>query len=72
MGNKSIGAVLRELRHKRNLTIVQLGQAAGVDASVISRAETGQRSPTSDTLIKLAGPLSASITDLLKQAGKIQ
>jgi transcriptional regulator with XRE-family HTH domain len=71
MGNKNIGALLRELRRKANLTIVQLGEAAGVDASVISRAETGQRPPTSDTLIKLSKPLSADLTELLKQAGKM-
>lgn len=71
MGNKSIGALLRELRRKRNLTIEQLGEKAGVDASVISRAETGKRAPTGDTLIKLAGPLGVDLKDLAKQAGKI-
>lgn len=77
MGKKTgnttqIGDVLRALRRKRNLTIINLSQVAGVDASVISRAETGQRSPTADTLIKLAEPLGANLNDLLRQAGKMQ
>ena len=59
-----IGERLRELRKQRNLTLVQLSKASGVDTATISRIETGKMTGTLASHMQLARSLSASLSDL--------
>ena len=59
-----IGERLRTVRKQRNLTLVQLSQASGVDTATISRIETGKMTGTLTSHMQLARALSVSIADL--------
>ena len=50
-----------ELRHEAGLTQELLARLAGVDRSMISRYETGRRSPRLDTLELLAGAVDLEV-----------
>lgn len=45
---------LRELRHKKNLTLTQLGKKVGLANNTLSQYETGKREPRLETWQKLA------------------
>ena len=47
------GKLLREMRQEKNLSIKDLGQMCGVNASTISSIENGKRGPGVDTLEKI-------------------
>ena len=50
-------ALLKRFREARRWTQERLGDEAGVDHSLVSRLESGRRTPTRDTIDKLAGGL---------------
>lgn len=52
-----IGEILRELREKSGLTQEVLSGLAGLDRTHYSKLERGLRSPTIDTLFKIAHAL---------------
>ena len=56
---------LKEMRESKGLTRKELGKASGVDPSLISRYESGERSPTADNLLKIAKTLECSTDYLL-------
>lgn len=60
----SIGRALRRLRSERNLTIRDLGTAAGLSAAMISRMENGQVSPSLTSLEALAAALNVPLIAL--------
>lgn len=49
-----VGARLRHLRRARGLTLVELARETGLDASTLSRLETGRLRPTLEQLLPLA------------------
>lgn len=59
---------LRKFRKLRGLTQVQMGARSGLRAASISHFETGQRTPTLETLIKLADALDVNVDALLGRA----
>ena len=61
---KTVGAKLRFLRTRQQVTLVGLAKASGVDAGTISRIETGKMSGTLESHIKLATALGVKLTDL--------
>ena len=59
---------LRKFRELRGLTQAQMGARAAVGAASISHFETGQRTPTLETLVKLADALNVNVDALLGRA----
>jgi transcriptional regulator with XRE-family HTH domain len=66
MDASGLGRRLRELRHRRGLTLDELAQASGVSRSMVSEVERGTRRPTVLTLDRLATGLGTSIARLLR------
>lgn len=60
-----VSARLRTLRTERGLTLAQVASAAGMDASTLSRLESGARRLTLDHLPALARALGVRADDLL-------
>ena len=59
---------LRGLRQAQGLSLDELGQRANLSPSTISRIETGRRNLSLETLVALAGALSASLDELMSPA----
>ena len=59
---------LRKFRELRGLTQAQMGARSGLRAASISHFETGQRTPTLETFIKLADALDVNVDALLGRA----
>jgi len=59
---------LKNLRELRSMTQAEMGARAGIAPASISHFETGQRTPSLDTLIKLADALRVSVDTLLGRA----
>jgi transcriptional regulator with XRE-family HTH domain len=63
------GAALRTnlaaLRQRRGMTQIELGRRAGIAPASVSHFETGQRTPSLDTLVKLADALGTSLDSLV-------
>lgn len=62
---KAFGAVLRSLREARSLSQEQLAFEAGLNRQFVSLLELGQRSPSLQTIYKLARGLSLTGSELL-------
>ena len=59
-----IGLEMRSLRKSRDLTVAELGAAAGISTGMLSKVENGAISPSLATLHALAVALSVPITRL--------
>jgi transcriptional regulator with XRE-family HTH domain len=59
---------LRKFREVRRMTQAQMGTRAKVAAASISHFETGQRTPTLETLVRLADALNVTVDTLLGRA----
>ena len=64
----SIGLEVRRLRKAIDLTVAELGAAAGISAGMLSKIENGGISPSLDTLDALAKALNVPITRLFAEA----
>lgn len=60
MGNR-----LKELRKSRKLTQIALQMQTGIEQSLLSKFENGERIPPTDTLVKLADFYKVSIDYIL-------
>lgn len=56
---------LREVRHKRDVTLLQVGEVTKLSVSYLSDLERGRAKPSLDTLERLAAYYEISIVDLL-------
>ena len=56
---------LRQLRKERRMTQIALHMATGNEQALISKYETGERLPPTDTLLRLADFFDVSIDYLL-------
>lgn len=56
---------LRRLRAKRGLTLAALSEATGISKSTLSRLESGQRRPSLELLLPLAGAYHVALDDLV-------
>lgn len=64
-----IGASLRRARQRRELTLRQVADAAGVTESFLSQVERDIASPSIATLRRIAVALDTSIGTILEEAG---
>ena len=67
--SEAFAANLRRRRLARKMTQEQLGHAAGLHMTEISRLESGQRDPHLSTLVRLAGALDVRVGDLVRGLG---
>jgi transcriptional regulator with XRE-family HTH domain len=51
---RAVGPRLRELRHRRRLTLADVAERTGINESTLSRLEGGTRRPTLELLLPLA------------------
>jgi transcriptional regulator with XRE-family HTH domain len=65
----AVGRAIRELRELAGLNARDLARGAGVSAAMISRIESGQVSPSLNTLERIAGMLDVPMASLFGQAG---
>jgi transcriptional regulator with XRE-family HTH domain len=63
----SIGAEVRRLRKSLDLTVAELGLAAGISAGMLSKIENGAISPSLSTLEALAKALNVPISSLFAE-----
>lgn len=56
---------LRRLRAQRGLTLAALSEATGISKSTLSRLESGQRRPSLELLLPLAGAYRVPLDDLV-------
>jgi transcriptional regulator with XRE-family HTH domain len=56
---------LRRLRAKSGLTLAALSEATGISKSTLSRLESGQRRPSLELLLPLAGAYHVPLDDLV-------
>ena len=59
---------LRKFRELRGMTQAQMSLKSSVGSASISHFETGQRTPTIETLVKLADALDVTVDALLGRA----
>ncbi|KJY25589.1 XRE family transcriptional regulator [Streptomyces sp. NRRL S-444] len=60
-----VGPRLKRLRAKRGLTLAALSEATGISKSTLSRLESGQRRPSLELLLPLAGAYHVPLDDLV-------
>lgn len=56
---------LREVRQRRGLTITDIAERTGISKSTLSRLETGQRRPSLELLLPLAGVYRVPLDELV-------
>lgn len=61
----AVGPRLRNLRHERGTTLVELSAATGISVSTLSRLETGSRRPTLEQLLPLARAHGVTLDELV-------
>jgi len=60
-----VGAHLRALRRRDDLTLAELSRATGISTSTLSRLESGQRKPTLELLLPLARAYRVTLDELV-------
>lgn len=63
---KKLGANLKRIRIKKNITQVEIAKKLGVDRSFVSNLENAKTNPTLATITNLARALGVSTNELLK------
>ncbi|CRK58267.1 Cys-tRNA(Pro) deacylase YbaK [Alloactinosynnema sp. L-07] len=56
---------LKRLRTKRGITLAALSETTGISTSTLSRLESGQRKPSLELLLPLAGAYNVPLDDLV-------
>ncbi|MFG2074669.1 Transcriptional regulator, contains XRE-family HTH domain [Nonomuraea maritima] len=62
---QAVGPRLRALRQERGTTLAQLSASTGISVSTLSRLESGQRKPTLELLLLLAGAYQIQLDVLI-------
>jgi putative transcriptional regulator len=65
-----IARLLKEERLRQNLSLNLLASKAGLSRQTVTFVEREERTPTVDTLLRLAGVLEIKLEDLIRQARK--
>jgi transcriptional regulator with XRE-family HTH domain len=65
---EEIGTEVRRLRKSLDLTVAELGAAAGISAGMLSKIENGTISPSLATLAALSKALNVSISSLFAES----
>jgi transcriptional regulator with XRE-family HTH domain len=63
-----VGARLRHLRRRRELTLVEVADRAGISPQYLSELERGRKDPSSEVLAAVAGALGSSVQDVMQLA----
>ncbi len=61
----AVGSRLRSLRRDREITLAELAGETGISVSTLSRLESGDRKPTLELLLPLAGAYGVTLDDLV-------
>ena len=61
---QSIGARIRAIRERRNLTQDRLAHASGLDRTAIGKLERGERCPSITTLYRVTTALEVPLSEL--------
>ena len=61
---KALGHQVRTLRRERDLSLAELGQAAGISLGMLSKIENGQISPSLSTINSIASALNVPFSSL--------
>ena len=69
-GQPALGAAIRKLREKRDLSQEALAEKAGLTGRTVSAIETGKANPTWATVRDIAAALDVSISELAKLSEK--
>lgn len=56
---------IKEIMNERNVTSAWLAEQVGISKVAVSNIVTGKSSPSLDNLIRIAGVLNISITELI-------
>ncbi|MFL5707352.1 MAG: helix-turn-helix domain-containing protein [Ktedonobacteraceae bacterium] len=67
---RKFGKLVRRLRHDREMTQEQLAELADLSINSVSQIETGQASPSLETIVKLAKAFEVDVGELFKFDGK--
>lgn len=59
-----LGARVRDLRHDRDLTLVEAAERAGISPQYLSEIERGRKDPSSEMVAAVAGALASSVLEL--------
>ncbi|MEU6841060.1 XRE family transcriptional regulator [Streptomyces sp. NPDC046716] len=65
----AIGPRLRAARERHGATLTAVGRATGIAPSTLSRIETGRRTPTLETVLRLAKEYVVSLDELVEPPG---
>src|SRR4029079_8367140 len=65
-----LGRVVRRLRDEHSLTLTDVASRADISPAMLSRLETGQTSPSLETLVSLAAALGVRPSLLLRDLGE--
>jgi DNA-binding XRE family transcriptional regulator len=61
---EAAGRVLREQRHRREQTLAEVADRAGISVQYLSEVERGRKEPSSEVLGAVAGALDLTLVDL--------
>ncbi len=64
---QTVGANVRRLRRNRGLSLVELGQHAGIAKGTLTQLEAGRGNPTLDTIQALGRALGVAVADLVTE-----
>lgn len=65
-----VAHILRREREKRDLSMNQVAERAGLSQQMVSYVERGMRNPTLETLLRIASALEIDFAQTLNQAMK--
>ena len=65
---QALGQAVRAIRDERGLSQVRVAEATGFIQAWISHVEHGRRNPSWNNVVRLAGGLGVSVSELAKRA----
>jgi transcriptional regulator with XRE-family HTH domain len=63
-----VSAILRKERERRNLSMSQVAESAGLSQQMVSYIERGMRNPTLESLLRVTGALKVSLAEVVAAA----
>jgi transcriptional regulator with XRE-family HTH domain len=68
----NLGAILRQKRKEKKLTLKMVSERAGISEGFLSQVENDVNSPSVDTLVKICGSIGIEAGDVLNQVSKME
>ena len=65
-----VAVLLRQEREKRHLSMNQVAERAGISQQMVSYVERGMRSPTLETLLRMAAAIEVDLAKVIAAAQK--